>query len=122
MGRRVSFRRLLSALVFAVAVAIVFVPGASAGSIADFDPRPRGSNGDLVCPVGKVGVNYSIKFHGDEVPICSPGDDQWYATNGSVPRLFDAGVGRHAFGNAHPRGRLLVLAGAEASGHGHVQQ
>ena len=72
-------------LVLALAAAIVFVPGASAGSIADFDPCPRGSNGDLVCPVGKVGVNYSIKFHGDEVPICSPGDDQWYATNGSVP-------------------------------------
>lgn len=72
-------------LVLALAAAIVFVPGASAGSIADFDPCPRGSNGDLICPVGKVGVNYSIKFRGDEVPICSPGDDQWYATNGSVP-------------------------------------
>ena len=72
-------------LVLALAAAIVFVPGASAGSIADFDPCPRGSNDDLICPVGQVGVNYSIKFHGDEVPICHPGDDQWYATNGSVP-------------------------------------
>ncbi len=72
-------------LVFALAAAIMFVPGASAGSIADFDPCPRGSNGDLICPFGKVGVNYSIKFHGDEQPICSPGDDQWFATNGSVP-------------------------------------
>ena len=53
-------------LVLALAAAIVFVPGASAGSIADFDPCPRGSNDDLVCPVGQVGVNYSIKFHGDE--------------------------------------------------------
>ena len=71
--------------VFVLAAAIMFVPGASAGSIADFDPCPRGSNGDLICPFGKVGVNYSIKFHGDEQPICSPGDDQWFATNGSVP-------------------------------------
>jgi hypothetical protein len=85
LGCRVSFRRILSTLVFAFAAAIVFVPGASAGSIADFDPCPRGSSIDLVCPVGKVGVPYSIKFHGDEQPICSPGDDTWYATNGTVP-------------------------------------
>jgi hypothetical protein len=71
--------------VLAFAAAIVFVPGASAGSIADFDPCPRGSNGDLICPIGQVGINYSIKFHGDEQPICRPGDDQWFATNGTVP-------------------------------------
>ncbi len=71
-------------LVLALAAAIVFVPGASAGSISDQDPCPK-SGPDLVCPVGKVGVPYSIKFHGDEQPICSPGDDQWFAKNGSVP-------------------------------------
>jgi len=37
-----------------------------------------------VCPVGTEGVPYSIKFRGDEEPICAPGDDKWYA-NGSVP-------------------------------------
>ena len=71
--------------VLALAAAIVLVPGASAGSIADFDPCPKASNGDLVCPIGQVGINYSIRFHGDEEPICRPGDDQWFATNGSVP-------------------------------------
>jgi hypothetical protein len=81
----VSFRRLLFTFVLALAAAIVFVPGASAGSIADFDPCPRGSNGDLVCPVGQVGINYSIKFRGDEQPICRPGDDQWFATNPGEP-------------------------------------
>jgi large repetitive protein len=72
-------------LVLVLAAAVVVVPSASAGSISDVDPCPKGSSIDLVCPVGKVGVPYSIKFHGDEEPICSPGDDTWYATNGTVP-------------------------------------
>lgn len=79
-----SFRRLLFTFVIAFAAAVVFVPGASAGSIADYDPCPK-SGADLVCPDGQVGVSYSIKFHGDEQPICRPGDDQWFATNGTVP-------------------------------------
>ena len=71
--------------ILVVAAAVVFVPGASAGSIDDHDPCPKSPTGNLICPVGTTGVPYSIKFHGDEQPICSPGDDQWYATNGSVP-------------------------------------
>ena len=71
-------------LVLALGAAVIFVPGASAGSISDQDPCPK-SGADLVCPDGQVGVNYSIRFHGDEEPICRPGDDQWYATNGTVP-------------------------------------
>jgi large repetitive protein len=79
----VSFRRLLFVFVLALAAAVVFVPGASAGSIDDGDPCPK-SGVDLVCPIGTVGVPYSIRFHGDEEPICSPGDDKWYI-NGSEP-------------------------------------
>jgi len=71
-------------LVLALAAAVVVVPGASAGSIDDEDPCPK-SGIDLVCPHGTVGVPYSIRFHGDEEPICRPGDDTWYATNGNVP-------------------------------------
>jgi len=71
-------------LVLALAAAVVVVPGASAGSISDQDPCPKGA-ADLVCPDGTVGVPYSIRFHGDEEPICRPGDDMWYANNGTVP-------------------------------------
>jgi hypothetical protein len=85
VATRVSFHRFLFTFVFVLAAAVVVVPSASAGSISDVDPCPKGSSIDLVCPVGKVGVPYSIKFHGDEEPICSPGDDTWYATNGTVP-------------------------------------
>jgi hypothetical protein len=71
-----------------IVLAGVFVLGivsdATAGSIADFDPCPK-SGSDLVCPAGTTGTPYSIRFHGDEDPICSPGDDTWYATNGTVP-------------------------------------
>ncbi len=72
--------------VLAVAAAVVFVPGASAGSIDDGDPCPK-SGADLVCPDGQVGIPYSIKFHGDEEPICSPGDDQWYISGAAPPGL-----------------------------------
>lgn len=61
------------------------VSDASAGSIADFEPCPRSSSNVLVCPQGTEGTSYSIKFRGDEQPICAPGDDKWYARNGSVP-------------------------------------
>ena len=64
------------------------VSGASAGSIADFDPCPKAASGDprpLVCPAGTEGVAYSIRFHGDEEPICAPGDDKWYVGSGSAP-------------------------------------
>jgi len=73
-------------LVLALAAAVVVVPGASAGSIDDEDPCPK-SGADLVCPDGKVGVPYSIKFHGDEEPICEPGDDKWYLVGGAPPGL-----------------------------------
>ena len=73
-------------LLAAVAAALLLgvVSDASAGSIADFAPCPK-SGTDLVCPVGTTGQSYSIKFRGDEDPICAPGDDKWYARNGSVP-------------------------------------
>jgi hypothetical protein len=78
-------KRLFALVVLACAVAGVLVSAAPAGSISDIDPCPRGSNGNLICPVGTEGIAYSIKFHGDEDPICAPGDDKWYAANGSVP-------------------------------------
>jgi hypothetical protein len=81
----VSLKRLAAALVLGCAAATVVVSAAPAGSIADFDPCPKGGNGVLICPPGTEGVAYSIKFRGDEDPICAPGDDKWYATNGSVP-------------------------------------
>ena len=87
MANRVSLRRLLFVLVLALAAAVVVVPGASAGSISDEDPCPKGSTGDLICPLGTVGVPYSIKFHGDEQPICSPGDDTWYVSGAAPPGL-----------------------------------
>src|SRR5687768_1249447 len=72
--------------VLALAAAVVVVPSAGAGSIDDGDPCPR-SGVDLVCPIGTVGVPYSIKFHGDEEPICSPGDDTWHVSGAPPPGL-----------------------------------
>ena len=80
-----SWKRLVPLAVLACAAAAALVSVASAGSIDDEDPCPKNGSGDLVCPPGTEGVAYSIKFHGDEDPICAPGDDKWYATNGSVP-------------------------------------
>jgi len=80
----VGLKRLSLLAVLAAALSLGVVSDASAGSIADFDPCPK-SGPDLVCPIGTTGTPYSIRFHGDEDPICSPGDDKWYATNGSVP-------------------------------------
>ncbi len=75
-------------LVLVLGVSIAVVPSASAGSIDDGDPCPRtGTAPDLICPIGTVGVPYSIKFHGDEQPICSPGDDQWYISGAAPPGL-----------------------------------
>ena len=80
-----SLKRLVLLAVFASTAAAVLVGAAPAGSIDDGDPCPKDGAGMLVCPPGTEGVSYSIKFHGDEDPICAPGDDKWYATNGSVP-------------------------------------
>lgn len=79
-----GLKRLSFLAVLAAALSLGVVSDASAGSIADYDPCPK-SGTDLVCPVGTTGTPYSIRFHGDEDPICAPGDDKWYATNGSVP-------------------------------------
>ena len=79
-----SLTRLSLVIVLAATFALGVVSDATAGSIADFDPCPK-SGGDLVCPIGTTGKPYSIRFHGDEEPICSPGDDTWYAMNGTVP-------------------------------------
>ena len=80
-----SWKRLFPLVAVALVVAGVLVSAAPAGSIDDEDPCPKNGSGDLVCPTGTEGVAYSIRFHGDEEPICAPGDDKWYATNGSVP-------------------------------------
>jgi hypothetical protein len=80
----VGLKRLSLLAVLAAAVSLGVVSDAFAGSIADFDPCPKGGP-DLVCPVGTTGTPYSIRFHGDEDPICAPGDDKWYAKNGTVP-------------------------------------
>jgi Putative Ig domain len=85
LARAVSVKRLLVSLASACLVATVVVAAAPAGSISDVDPCPRGSGVELVCPPGTEGSPYSVKFHGDEQPICRPGDDQWFATNGTVP-------------------------------------
>ena len=80
-----GLKRLLSlVVVLAAATSLGVASDASAGSIADFTPCPR-SGSYLVCPVGTTGTSYSIKFRGDEEPICAPGDDKWFARNGSVP-------------------------------------
>jgi hypothetical protein len=88
----VSWKRLLVALVSACLAATVVVAAAPAGSISDVDPCPRASNNVLTCPPGTEGVAYSVKFHGDEVPICRPGDDQWFAVNGTVPPGLSLGL------------------------------
>lgn len=80
-----SLKRLVLLVVFASAAAAVLVGAAPAGSIDDGDPCPKNGGAMLVCPPGTEGVAYSIRFHGDEDPICAPGDDKWYATNGTVP-------------------------------------
>jgi hypothetical protein len=87
LGRAVSPKRLAFLVVLASLAAVVLVSAAPAGSIDDGDPCPKGGNGNLVCPVGTEGVPYSIKFHGDEDPICAPGDDKWYANGGTPPGL-----------------------------------
>ena len=79
-----GLKRLLFIVVLAAATSLGVVSDASAGSIADFTPCPK-SGVYLVCPVGTTGQSYSIKFRGDEDPICAPGDDKWYARNGTVP-------------------------------------
>jgi large repetitive protein len=80
----VGLKRLSLLAALAAALSLGVVSDASAGSIADFDPCPK-SGGDLVCPVGTTGTPYSIKFHGDEDPICAPGDDKWRVGSGAVP-------------------------------------
>jgi hypothetical protein len=80
----VSLRRLSLLLVLTAALALGLASAAPAGSISDSDPCPRNGS-DLVCPSGTTGVAYSIKFHGFEVPICSPGDDKWSYENGALP-------------------------------------
>ena len=84
LGPPVGLKRLSLLAALAAALSLGVVSDASAGSIADFDPCPK-SGGDLVCPVGTTGTPYSIKFHGDEDPICAPGDDKWYVGSGAVP-------------------------------------
>jgi hypothetical protein len=79
-------KRLALLVAIAAAVALGVAASAPAGSISDTDPCPRhGGDSDLVCPAGTTGVPYSIKFHGFEVPICSPGDDKWSYENGTLP-------------------------------------
>jgi len=85
LARAVSWKRLVPPVVVACAAAAALVSVASAGSIDDGDPCPKNGSGLLVCPPGTEGASYSIKFHGDEDPICAPGDDKWFATNGAVP-------------------------------------
>jgi hypothetical protein len=80
----VGLKRLSFLVVLATALSLGVVSDASAGSIADFTPCPKAGQ-YLVCPVGTTGQSYSIKFRGDEDPICAPGDDQWFARNGTVP-------------------------------------
>lgn len=87
LARAVSLKRLASLLVLASLTAVVLVSAAPAGSIDDGDPCPKDGSGNLICPVGTEGVPYSIKFHGDEDPICAPGDDKWYANGGTPPGL-----------------------------------
>jgi large repetitive protein len=81
----VGLKRLFSLVVLALCASVAVPGSASAGSIYDVSPCPKGASGFLVCPVGTTGTSYSIKFRGDEEPICAPGDDKWYARNGSVP-------------------------------------
>lgn len=80
-----GLKRLLFLVVLAAAMCLGIASDASAGSIADFTPCPRGSSNDLICPVGTTGTPYSIKFRGDEEPICAPGDDKWSVGSGSLP-------------------------------------
>lgn len=79
-----GLKRLLLLVAFVAATSLGVASDATAGSIADFTPCPR-SGSYLVCPIGTAGTPYSIKFRGDEEPICAPGDDKWFARNGSVP-------------------------------------
>jgi hypothetical protein len=65
-------KRVLSVAVLAIAVAVVFVPGASAG---DFDPVRMGCMGDdpATCPTGQVAVPYSlsVRLVGDQDVDCA---------------------------------------------------
>ncbi len=72
MGRRVTPKRLILALLLAVAASVVLVPGASAG---DFDPTRMNCTGDdpATCPTGQVGVPYSlsVRLVGDQDTGCA---------------------------------------------------
>ena len=80
-----GLKRLLFLVALAAGLSLGVVSDAYAGSIDDQDPCPKNPSQTLVCPPGTEGVAYSIRFHGDEEPICAPGDDKWFAKNGSVP-------------------------------------
>ena len=73
-----GLKRLSLFAVLGAMLSLGVVSDASAGSIADFEPCPRSSSNVLICPQGTEGISYSIKFRGDEQPICAPGDDKDY--------------------------------------------
>ena len=84
-GRRVSLRRLLFVLVLVLTASVAVVSDASAGGIRDWEPCPDSGGGELLCPVGTVGVPYSVKFRAVEEPPCQPGEDTWHIINDAPP-------------------------------------
>jgi hypothetical protein len=84
VANRVSLRRVILLSILALVAAATFVPSASAGGIRDWEPCPD-SAGELICPVGQVGIPYSIKFRAVEEPPCRPGDDTWHIINDAPP-------------------------------------
>ena len=84
MANRVSLRRVIPLFVLAIVAAATLVSGASAGGIRDWEPCPD-TAGELLCPIGTVGVPYSIKFRAVEEPPCQPGEDFWHIVNDSPP-------------------------------------
>lgn len=85
MANRVSLKRLSLLVVFALLVAGALASSASPLAIDDSAcPDAAGENTNT-CPVGTVGVAYSIKFKEREGSGCWPGGQTFRVNSGALP-------------------------------------
>jgi large repetitive protein len=84
VATRVGLRRLLPISLIAILAALAITAGAG-GGIGDAEcPNAAGENTNT-CPVGQVGVPYSLTFRLPDGVGCAPGDDTWHQISGTLP-------------------------------------